>query len=572
MAQDHELPVWGVRPNWSQSIIETLTWQTDVLQSLSGAEQRLALRVAPRRMFEARYNPYENERTFVDLAMHRLFRNEWMMPLWFDRATLSAPAIEGASRLLFDTTEHEFAEGGMAYLVGPDTFTGEAVRIAAIDADGIDLVAPINAAWGAGTSIHPMRRGWFEEGGHALLTSRLGESNIRFHVIEGNDLSDEGTWVATHEGTPVLLDQPDWSNNIEIDLSFLGDEFDSLTGLKRVTDTSGRTFRQQQHAFFLHGKAEQFAFRQMLYRLRGQQKALWLPTFADDIEVALPGAAGATALNIKQIGLTYVGGPSDGRDRIVFSDGQIVKIDSSLVVSGTSNERLNLASGLAAAKVAGERASFVEKVRLAQDSVEIEHVGDTDGFARSTLSFKAVADRRVATDAVQAPPIGVMNNNECGSPAIESACTTFFNPVFEGWLYRVILTMSGNIRTINSATLFIGVSDGTNSSGSGAFYYETDGQYIEGGPNNQYHVINQNLVYWYTSIDFAALELLIQMQNMGGSSNRASIGRWDEVSSGDLVTRQSQIIAPGVNSTFGNGITNFPAPPDSFIATHYFGI
>lgn len=415
MALDHQLPVWGVRPNWSQSIIETLTWHTDVLQSLSGAEQRIAQRIAPRRMFEARFNPHESERSFVDLAMHRLSRNEWMMPLWWDRATLSAPAVAGASRIALDTTFHEFVEGGMAYLVGQDTFSGEAVRIASIDATGIDLVTPLGSAWAAGTSIHPMRRGWFEEGSHVLLTSRLGESNIRFHVIEGNDLSDEGTWAASHEGMPVLLDQPDWSNSIEIDLSFLGDEFDSITGKKRVTDTAGRTFRQQQHRFFLSGAREQFAFRQMIYRMRGQQKAIWLPTFADDIEVAANASAGATLLNIKQIGLAYVGGPVDGRDRLVFSDGQVVKINGSTLVSGSGQERLTLASGLAAPKAVGARASFIEKVRLAQDSVEIEHVGDSDGFALSTLSFRAFADRRVASSASSAIPVAVMDNAPCGS-------------------------------------------------------------------------------------------------------------------------------------------------------------
>lgn len=441
MPLDHELPVWGVRPNWSQSIIETLTWLTDVMQSQSGAEQRVSQRLAPRRMFEARYNPYEHERTFVDLVMHRLGRNEWMMPLWFDRAPLNVSAVAGATRLVLDTEHHEFFTGGMAYLVGPDTFTGEAVRIAALDADGLDLVVPLDKAWIAGTTVHPMRRGWFEESSHVLLTSRLGESNVRFHVIEGNDLADEGTWGTLHAGLPLLLEQPDWSRSIELDLSFLGDEFDSLTGKKRVTDTAGRSFRQQQHSFFLSGAARQFAFRQMLYRLRGQQKAIWLPTFADDIEIAAPAISGATTIDIKQVGLTYVGGPSDGRDRLVFADGQVVEITGSSIVAGTGRERLTLGTGLASPKLAGARASFVETARLAQDSVEIEHVGDIDGFARSTLSFRAFADRRTAIFAVQAIPATVKTNNLCGSAGIENGCTFFGS--FQGWYYEIIYSSSG---------------------------------------------------------------------------------------------------------------------------------
>lgn len=529
MALDHELPVWGVRPNWSQSIIETLSWQTDVLQSQSGAEQRVGQRLAPRRMFEARYNPYEHERTFVDLALHRLGRNEWMMPLWFDRAPTTLPAVAGTTRLELDTEYHEFLAGGMAYLVGPDTFTGEAVRIDSIDANGLNLVAPLNASWSAGTTVHPMRRGWFEESSHVLLTSRLGESNIRFHVIEGNDLADEGAWDVLYAGLPILLDRPDWSRNIEIDLSFLGDEFDSLTGKKRVTDTAGRAFRQQQHSFFLHGAARQFAFRQMLYRLRGQQKAIWLPTFGDDIEVEAPANSGATSIDIKQIGLTYVGGPTDGRDHIVFDNGQAVEIAAVSIVSGTGRERLTLAQGLSSAKVAGDRASFVETVRLAQDSVEIEHVGDIDGFARSTLSFQAFADRRVATSAVQDIPTAAMSNIPCGSPGVENGCTFF--PVFEGWYYELILTSSNASGTDvlkRFSWIFRGLGDLSGIDQSNIIFEE---EYFEG--NGQVTAILR------TNIDLPSGEYRVVLDpNALPSGNfryRVSLRRFDSITAASII-------------------------------------
>lgn len=551
MALDHELPVWGVRPNWSQSIIETLTWQTDVLQSQSGAEQRVSQRIAPRRMFEARYNPHEHERTFVDLAMHRLGRNEWMMPLWFDRAPLTASAVAGASRVALNTAHHEFSAGGMAYLVGPDTFTGEAVRIESIDATGLNLVVPLSRAWGAGTSVHPMRRGWFEESSHVLLTSRLGDSNIRFHVIEGNDLADEGTWATLHEGTPVLLEQPDWSRSIEIDLSFLGDEFDSLTGKKRVTDTAGRSFRQQQHSFFLSGAAHQFAFRQMLYRLRGQQKSLWLPTFGDDIEIASPAISGATTIDIKQVGLSYVGGPADGRDRLVFSDGQVVEVTDSSIIGGTNRERLTLATGLTSAKLAGTRASFIEKVRLAQDSVEIEHVGDIDGFARSTLSFRAFADRRITTVAAQPIPAAAMSDTSCGTPAIDSPCT--FIPVFTGWYARARVDLVNPTTTI--PPMYIVPQFGV------AIFHVAGGTFYPNGvPRAVYDEDGFGItMYWIEPEVVDGVEAQLRMQFPNGSVGelmraKFSFQKWNESSAGSWTGGSSP---KAVSTVFDPGTPSF---------------
>ncbi len=572
MALDHELPVWGVRPNWSQPIIETLTWLTEVLQSQSGAEQRVALRVAPQRMFEARYNPHEHERTFIDLVMHRLSRNEWMMPLWFDRATTKAPAVAGSSRLELVTEHHEFLAGGMAYLVGDDIFSGEAVQIASVDATGLNLTVPLSAAWSAGAAVHPMRRGWFEESSHVLLTSRLGESNIRFHVIEGNDLTDEGEWSVMHDGTPVLTETPDWSNNIEIDLSFLGDEFDSITGKKRITDTAGRTFRQQQHAFFLHGAAEQFAFRQMLYRLRGQQKGIWLPTFADDVQIAAPANVAAASIDIRQVGLTYIGGPVDGRDRLFFADGQIVPITASALAAG--NDRLTLGAGLATAKQIGDRASFIEKARLAQDSVEIEHIGDIDGLARSTLSFRAFADRRVPASASQPIPAAAMVETTCGSPAIQNACTDYvLPPVFTGWHYRTILSMPGNIQVPDGGSVFMRLHNGVVESSGGTFHQNSDGQYIVGGAANQYHVSsNLETVTWYVGVDLGdPRELLIQMQRLGGLPNSAQFQTWNGGGITLITKEASEFINPGSLSTGGAGQTFWPAT-GGFPSLRYFTV
>src|SRR3546814_9546243 len=78
-------PVWSIRPNWREGVLERLEWLTDVLSSTIGVEQRRALRVSPRRYIEITVNPTGNERSFLDLVLHKMGSDKWLFPLWWDQ-------------------------------------------------------------------------------------------------------------------------------------------------------------------------------------------------------------------------------------------------------------------------------------------------------------------------------------------------------------------------------------------------------------------------------------------------------------------------------------------------------
>jgi len=400
--EDWELPVWAIRPNWSESISETLGWMTSVAREESkGAEQRVGWRNVPRRTVEATYNPIGRERAFFDLALHTLGKHDWMVPLWFDCARLDAAALSGSSRLSFDTSGHEFASGdGMVLLVGEDHFDSVAVRTTGFDATGIDLLAPLDRDWIAGTRVHPLRRSQMDDVSGGNITSRVSEFRLRTVNVNGNGQGDAvGTWDQTHDGDAVLTRRPNWADTINVDLSFLEQRYDGGIGKPYSADTAGRAFRGHSYEYILAGKAEKWDFRLMLLRLRGQQVPIWTPTFADDIQIAASAAASATVLQIEGIGITYLGGPTAGRDRLYLPSGQIVQITDCALL-GNGDEQLTLAEPLDASLSPGDTAHFVDIARLGHDDVEIEHLGDSEGAARCTLTFVNFADRRAATSLV----------------------------------------------------------------------------------------------------------------------------------------------------------------------------
>ena len=239
---DTDLPVWTIRPNWAQGVTERLEWLTDVLSSDYGDEQRRSVRISPRRSFEITMNPTRNQRTFLDLMMHRLGSEEWLAPIWHDQAALTAAVVATGTRLPIDNTYREFLDGGLA-LVFKDAFTWEVVSVVTQDDTGLDLDIALDGGWPARTKVYPLRRMLIETDTKlSALTSRVGESQVLFTVNEPNDFPEVMPADLVYAGRPILWPPPDRSQAIDTTHVRLFDEADGQIGLRYRTDDAGRAF------------------------------------------------------------------------------------------------------------------------------------------------------------------------------------------------------------------------------------------------------------------------------------------------------------------------------------------
>ena len=410
-----DLPVWTVRPNWKGGVLERLEWLTDVLASSTGAEQRRSLRPSPRRSIEITINPTQNERTFVDLLLHRLGSNEWLFPLWFDKARLSVAAELGADRIDFDNTYREFTDGGLA-LIYKDAFTYEVISIAGQDDTGLDLDIPLAAAWGKNVAVYPLRRARLQnETELRALSSRVGESVLLWTITEANDYPEEMPDAQSFEGMPVITVAPNRSQDITVSHTRLAVDRDNQVGIPYRVDQAGRAFQVQSHSWMLVGRQAQSEFRSMLYWLRGRQRAVWLPSFNEDIVTSRASALASTNLDIQKIGITYAGGVIPGRD-VVRVNGTPGRITALGAPQSPQEERLRIGAGLTAAVPAGRRGSFMSPARLNQDGIEILHHADTNGAAECSTTFKTFSNTRDAGGTIYKPiPAAIKLPFPCGS-------------------------------------------------------------------------------------------------------------------------------------------------------------
>lgn len=433
MTADINLPVWSIAPNWRPGIREKLSWMTDVMMSTFGPEQRRALRLSPRREFEVSFLLADQERAFFDLWLHRMGSEEFMAPLFHDAGRLTEAVAPGATVIPFDTTYREFRVGDLAILLGGDGFTFDKVNIVSMTDTGITVEAGgVTRDWPAGSRIHPLRRSRIsEESLLSALTSRAAQATLQFQLNQSNDIADEGEWVDMYSGYPVILAAP--NRREQLDLSFMRNSLllDNDHGLRALNDDAGRAFTVQSDSRMMAGRSEHWAFRQMLYRLRGMQGSVWLPTFNRDIVLARSAAADSSNIDINQIGYAYTGGAVSGRQHILVG-GVMRRITGTGAALSTTEEHLNLDAPLGVELPAGTYGSFMDTCRLATDDIEILHHTDTDGVAECTLSFRSFRDERTFAEPIHVPlPDADKTNTLCGSPADEyMACVPDFPPEF----------------------------------------------------------------------------------------------------------------------------------------------
>lgn len=435
------LPVWTIRPNWRGGILERLEWLTNILSAAaSGAEQRRALRLSPRRYIEITVNPTRQERTYLDLLLHSLGSEQWLFPLWFDSAKLRSAVVATGTRVEFDNTFREHGLGGFALLY-KDAFTWEVISISATDDEGLDLLDPLTGDWPAGTTIYPLRRARLPmETSLAALTSRVGESVLLFQVVESNDYPEIEPDSLVFESAPVLTAPPNRSEAITLDHVRLAVERDNTVGIPYRADPVDRAFQIQGHGWTVQGREAHAAFRSLLYWLRGRQRSLWLPSFNEDITVTRAAAMSAVNLDIEKIGIAYAGGVIPGRD-VVIVNGTPGRITEIGVAPTAAEERLRIGAGLTAAIPAGATGSFMSKCRLNQDAIELLHHTDIDGVMEIAASFQSFADNRDPSGTIYCPiPEAGKFVGQCGSSFILQ------NPNFEdgvwGWSGTIAYTTS----------------------------------------------------------------------------------------------------------------------------------
>lgn len=388
---------WTFVPDWGDSIIERLGASTNILQSETAVEQRRAMRLGLRRQFEANMFAEGRERRLLDMSLFGWGGRVWALPIWPDIQLLKVDISAGTQWIPCEPEYLDFTEGGLALLRGEDAFTYEVVEVESIESDGLALARATQQAWRRGTRLYPVRTAQLtEQPNLKRLTDQLQSAQVSFLLMEPCDWP-ELMPAANYLGWPVLDDRPDESEDLTSGFARVLLTLDSGMALPRVTDTAKRALPMTGYRWVEMGRAARAGLRSLAAALRGQQKAVWVPTHADDLRLVAGVTELASTLDIEAIGYTRFGQARPGRRdiRIELYGGQVFyrRILNCTELS-SDIERLVIDQPLGQVVELHQvmRICWMVLSRNSSDEIELEHITDSEGLASASIVFKGVRD------------------------------------------------------------------------------------------------------------------------------------------------------------------------------------
>lgn len=381
---------------------ETLAFLTDIITSLDGQEQRIALRKQPRQVFEVTYLLTENDRQRMQALLMEWTNNLFGFPLWHEQTRTTAAVSAGATQYAITGGDDiDFRVGGLA-VVFTDNNTFDVITISAKTDTLITASDPSVNAYPAGTKLMPLRTARILG---AVPGSRAINNLERFKVQF--EVSDNDTGALTGDTTPgfwstynsrVLFDDCNvirpgaemrerYSRRIY--------RIDNATGVVDVSSTWDRNKREHQKGFMLRNRADIITFRKLMLALRGRQKAFYIPTFIEDLTVKADLVISTDTMDIERIEYERFiqSRLPKGIFRITFTDGtSLVRIVQSAAGVDATTERLTLDTTWPAGRTVDEiqRVQFYELCRFDSDNVTM--IYPRIGLAECVMPVKQVFD------------------------------------------------------------------------------------------------------------------------------------------------------------------------------------
>lgn len=356
---------------------ESLEWKTSIMKGKNGSEQRMILRSAPRQIFDINtYFPTEQLQGRFDAKLFGWQKRVWGVPIWSEWVKHTDPILVNDTTVYLDTTKADYRDDSSAIIWQSPT-SYEAVKIATVAADRLNLNLPIRDNWIGTKWIMPMRiANMIGAANRRSSADGRGNLNCRF-LVSDNILLTTYSPLATYKGLPVvtvstLLDNEEIEINSDGDASFVDYELNRF----QMFSDSDYNIVVQSHIVRRETKAACWDFREFLHSLYGRRGAFWVLTDKADLVLQEVLGAASTSFYANNIKLADNMGLNSMRTHLafVFPDGrQYYREIKGITESDSDTEILSIDSALGVEVHPGDcEICFLDKMRLSEDTIEIE--------------------------------------------------------------------------------------------------------------------------------------------------------------------------------------------------------
>ena len=373
--------VWGFPPDWSAAVVEGAAWATDVLTAHDGSEQRLRLRVSPRRSWEYSLGAVGDDAPRLTHLTHGWGGRVYALPVWTDPHALPAPLAAGSTAIALDTNGRDYRAGGLLVLHA-DARTAEAAEILAVNATSITLKKGTEQAWPAATRVYPVRLARLTApAGLEFFDAQVWTARLRF-TGEDLDLPVAADPGPLYRGVPVDETPPSRAGAGGTEFARALEVLTPPAGPRAVADRMPRPVAIRRHGRVLSSRAEITAFRAWFHARAGRLAAFWAPSWRADFRPTRTISATATVLTVANTGYArLIAAAPEARDlRLATRSGQIYyrRITGATEVDATEETlSLDTALGVSLAPADWLLVSHLAYARLEDDAMQLTWFTDT---------------------------------------------------------------------------------------------------------------------------------------------------------------------------------------------------
>lgn len=416
------------RHNWTEPLIERISFRSAVSQSVNGVEEGVSQRISPRRELEFNQLIRGNvERRKLRAQLWANQHAKWFIPVRQYAEQLLAPLTATATTTPITISLKDYESGlwiGFRQYAADGSVEHSEVR--QITSLTPFVHEPLENSYVAYRSIvYPVRRALIPSSislkGHTdaveevILTFRLlpEDEALTPNRITQFTPSIKYRDVEVFDGQ--LWQSNDWSEQREYEVERSGSDIDfenGLMGFESDTIGASETF---SYRMTLSGHVNIAAFLGWFYERRGQLAYLWVPSMQEDFEVL---SRGTTTITVRDTNYSDSYALAEPRRDLAFIywDGSM-EFRRVTAFSGTTNETLTLDATVPTATNL-RMVSLLKYCRLDADQLELAWHTDTvvqvawrfrellhtpEGVGRSSLSPSASLSGSVSPSGSASP-------------------------------------------------------------------------------------------------------------------------------------------------------------------------
>lgn len=384
--------------NWTEPLVEKISWLTSVLRKRDGSEQRMRLRMKPRRAFE--YSVLIGGQDELDMrrrfdALMRSQDEEILVPFWPDATVLANTLSSGASSVPLTSIRGFDIDNAQSYIIfWKDYRTYEVLKVnpsggASTWTDPATIGFETNTLndWLKGTTVVPARLCRHAPiASSEIHASDIKTSKVGFQVITPVTPPSQGKRAITpsldtYVSTDVLAD-PGMNGDNTSTIERVMSPVDFQVGQFSYDSIQTAPFGTIDINIDISGKEEVAVFLGWLNTRQGRQKAFWMPTWEKDFDNI--ERTGDDTFTADSFGYTAAYNSIEGRRDIAFiaADGSMEFRRIAESSDDDTTETITVTTEDLPDPLEPERTSFLRYCRLDQDEVQLNWLTTDDVTAQ----------------------------------------------------------------------------------------------------------------------------------------------------------------------------------------------